>query len=83
MNYKILLLGAVGVSLAMLAACNNDNNNNPVVSAPQSTQSLDTAQVLALARETSETAAPIPVNGAAVSLNDTTQTGTPIAVNAM
>jgi hypothetical protein len=83
MKYKILMLGVVGVSAALLAACNDNNNNNPVVSASPSIQSLDTAQVLALARETSETAAPIAVNGSAVYLNDTTETALPIAANAM
>jgi hypothetical protein len=82
MKHRILLLGVAGVSAALLAAC-NDNGNSPVVAAPQSTQSLDTAQVLELARETSETSTPTAVNGGAVSLNDTTETGVPIAVNAM
>jgi hypothetical protein len=46
-------------------------------------QSLDTAQVLALAKETSETSSPLAVNGGALTLNDTGETSTPIAVNAM
>jgi hypothetical protein len=50
---------------------------------PQTTQSLDTSQVLAIAQKTSETASPLPVDGGAVTLNDTSETTAPIAVNAM
>jgi hypothetical protein len=44
-------------------------------------QSLDTAQVLAQARETSETSTPYPVNDGALTLNDTSDTSEPISVN--
>jgi hypothetical protein len=49
----------------------------------QAPQSLDTAQVLALAQVTSEASEPIVVNGGALTLNDTSETGAPIAVSAM
>jgi hypothetical protein len=82
MKSKSVFLGAV-VSVAGLSAGCHDNNEAspaPVVQAPQS---LDTAQVLALAQVTSEASAPIVVNGGALTLNDTSETSAPIAINAM
>lgn len=85
MNYKTFLLGVVGLSAAWIAGCHDDHNgasNNPPPP-PTSNQSLDTAQVLALAQQTSETSTPVAVNGGAITLNDTSETSAPIAVNAM
>lgn len=84
MNYKTLLLGAVGLSAAWIAGCHDHNgaSNNPPPP-PPSNQSLDTAQVLALAQQSSETSTPVAVNGGALTLNDTSETSAPIAVNAM
>jgi hypothetical protein len=82
MNSKRLFLGAVGLSAGLVAACHDDHHSAPTPTPPTS-QSLDTAQVLALAQKTSETAAPIAVNGGAVTLNDTSETSAPIAVSAM
>ena len=77
MNHKLLLLGAVALSAGLLAGCPNDQ---PAASA---SQSLNTAQILALARRSSETTAPFPVNDGALTLNDTRETSVPIAVNTM
>jgi hypothetical protein len=78
MNRKLLLLGVLGLT----AAC-HDHHDNPPVTPPASTsQSLDTAQVLALAQHTSESAAPTAVNGGALTLNDTSDTSAPIPVTA-
>jgi hypothetical protein len=82
MNSKPLLWGAVGLTAALAAACHDDHPSAPAPMQPTS-QSLDTAQVLALAKETSETSSPLAVNGGALTLNDTGETSTPIAVNAM
>ncbi len=46
-------------------------------------RSLDTAQVLTLAQQTSETSDPFVVNGGAVTLNDTSETSLPVAINTM
>jgi len=43
--------------------------------------SLDTAQVLAQARETSETSQPYAVNDGAMSLTDTSDTSAPLGIN--
>jgi hypothetical protein len=44
-------------------------------------QSLDTAQVLAQARHTSETSSPYPVNDDALVLTDTRDTTEPVSIN--
>jgi hypothetical protein len=44
---------------------------------------LDTAQVLALAKQTSETSSPFAVNGGALTLTDTSDTSEPISVDGM
>jgi hypothetical protein len=82
MNYKPVLLGAALFVAGSAAGChdNNDASPAPLVQAPQS---LDTAQVLALAQVTSEASAPIVVNGGALKLNDTSETSAPIAIDAM
>lgn len=82
MNPKMLLLGVVGLSVGLVAACHDDHPSAPTPP-PAKSQSLDTAQVLSLAQQTSETSAPIAVNGAAVILNDSSETSAPIAVGAM
>ena len=82
MTTKRLLLGAVGLSAGLVTAC-HDHHHGAVPPAPHPTsQSLDTAQVLALAQQSSETSAPFAVNGGAVTLNDTSETGAPIGVSA-
>lgn len=82
MNRKLVFLGAV-VTVAGLAAGCHDNNAAPPAPVVQAPQSLDTAQVLALAQVTSEASAPIVVNGGALTLNDTSDTSAPISVNPM
>lgn len=81
MNLKLLLFGTVGLS-GLIAACHDDHHGAQAPPPPTS-QSLDTAQVLALAQQSSETAAPTAVNGGALTLNDTGETSAPIAVSAM
>ena len=82
MKYKPVCLGALGLVAGFAAGCHDNNAASPppVMQAPES---LDTAQVLALAQVTSEVTSPIAVNGGALTLNDTSETSAPIAVNAM
>lgn len=82
MNSKILYLGAVGLAVGLIAACHDHHGPAPKPPAPAA-QSLDTAQVLALAQQTSETSSPFPVNGGLVTLNDTSESTPPIMVNTM
>jgi len=46
-------------------------------------QQLDTAQVLALAQQTSETSSPFQVNDGALTLTDTSDTSQAIVIDAM
>ena len=83
MNRKLLLLGALGLTAGLVTACHDHDNKPPATPPPpppSTSQSLDTAQVLALAQHTSETDAPIAVNGGVVTLNDTSETSAPIPV---
>ena len=80
MNIKTPLLFCVGISAGFLAACGNNDHPNaslPPVTVPQTPQALDSAQVLALAEKTSETASPFAVNGGLVTLTDTSETSSP------
>lgn len=87
MNRKLLLLGALGLTAVLAAACNDhDNNKSPPATQsapppPPAPLSLDTAQVLVVAQQTSESSTPLAVNGGALTLNDTSETSTPIPVN--
>ena len=83
MNRKLVLLGTVAMAAGLIAACHGDHHGVPPPPAPPTSQSLDTAQVLSLARQASESSSPIAVNGGAVSLNDTSETSAPIATNTM
>jgi hypothetical protein len=89
MKSKILLLGTIGFA-ALLAACGGNNNGSsatpptsttPPVTTTSTAMALDTAQVLALAQQTSETSTPFAVNGNALTLTDTSETSAPIGVN--
>jgi hypothetical protein len=87
MNEKTAILaGATAFGCLALAACGSDGTITPVppaVSNPgPSTTELNTADVLALARQTSETSTPFQVDGGAVALtpvND--ETGEPTVVD--
>jgi hypothetical protein len=87
MNRKFLLLGALGLAAVLAAACHDHDNNNPPTTQapppppPPAPLSLDTAQVLVVAQQTSESSTPLAVNGGALTLNDTSETSAPIPVN--
>lgn len=86
MNFKTPLLFGLGICAGFLAACSNNDHPNaslPPVPLPQTPQALDTAQVLALAGKTSQTASPFAVNGGLVTLTDTSETSSPVTVDAM
>ncbi len=84
MKTKLLWLGVAGFSLSvgLLAACHDDRDNASTPPPPTSV-SDDTAQVLALAKQTSETSTAMRVNDGAFTINDTSETSAPITVNAM
>jgi hypothetical protein len=93
MNPKILI-GATILAGGLLASCGGGDDNGATGSGsttttgstgsttpPVTSQVVDTAQVLATARETSEMGEPFTVDGGAFSFNDTSETTDPIAVN--
>jgi hypothetical protein len=83
MKSKLAIFTMVGAMAALVTACGDDHNAPTTTSPPASTaQSLDTTQVLGLAKETSETASPFGVNDGALILTDTSETTEPIGVNA-
>jgi hypothetical protein len=88
MKPNSILIGVAAVLAACVAGCGGTGTTTPpAVPAsvmPQSkSQSLDTAQVLTQARETSETADPYRVDDGALQLTDTSDSADPIVVNAI
>lgn len=78
-------LTAAVLTAAGLSACGGGGNGTaatpPAPPAPQQ-QNLDTAQVLALAQKTSETASPVNVDDGMLELTDTSETSYPVVINA-
>ena len=88
MKRKVAIVTACAPAVLASACGGGDHNGSPMPSAPQppptsSNQMLDTAQVLALAKQTSETSSPFAVNGGALTLTDTSDTSEPISVDGM
>ncbi len=86
MQNKTRLLFGLGLCIGFLAACSNNDHPDASlapVPVPQTPEALDTAQVLAIAEKPSESATPFAVNGGLVTLTDTSETSSPIAVDAM
>ena len=80
-------LTAAVLTAAAMSGCGGSGNGQSAASTPtQSTpaapqpQALDTAQVLALAKQSSETASPFPVDSGLLVLTDTSDTTTAITV---
>jgi predicted small secreted protein len=93
MKRKLAIMASVGLATSIVAGCNGHGDGdiaaggNPSSgsSAPSGTttptsQSLDTAGVLALAKIQLDTATPFTVDSGALTLTDTSDTTTPIAV---
>ena len=91
MKPNALPIAIAAIVLAGAAGCGGSATSavapgaTPQSSPPQPqvhTQSLDTAQLLEQARQTSETAAPYAVDDGALRLTDTSDSSDPIAANA-
>jgi hypothetical protein len=86
-RYRMAILGVAAVAAGSISACGSGGNNSPAAVAampppPATTnQSLDTAQVLAQARQTSETSSPYAVNDGALVLTDTSDTTEPLGID--
>ena len=79
---NLLGIALIGLLAATLGACGGHQNTGTPSNPAPSVKSLDTAGVLAIARQPSEISAPLPVNGGALVLTDTSETGEPISVDA-
>lgn len=90
MKCRMAILGVAAVAAGSISACGGGGGGGDsgqamatAMPAPPSVthQSLDTAQVLAQARHTSETSSPYPVNDDALVLTDTRDTTEPVSIN--
>ena len=84
MKHRIAILGVAAIAAGSISACGGDNGQAaapPPPPARVANQSLDTAQVLAQARHTSESSSPYPVNDGALVLTDTSDTAEPMSIN--
>lgn len=90
MRTRIAILCLAGVAAAALTACGGDGaapamsiggvTTGPAAQAPAA-QAVDTAQALAQARHSSETASPYSVDGGALMLTDTADTTEALDIN--
>ena len=84
MKHTMAILGVAAIAAGSISACGGDNGQAaapPPPPARVANQSLDTAQVLAQARHTSESSSPYPVNDGALVLTDTSDTAEPMSIN--
>ena len=91
LNRKSLLAVAAALAAATLSACGGSSMNSlaspmgpapPAATAPASSDMvLNATQLLEQARKSSETASPLPVDGGALRLDDTSDTTEPISVD--
>jgi hypothetical protein len=86
MNRKITVIGAA-LATGVLASCGGSHDeigqqSSPSTpSSPSTNQSLDTVQLLVLAKTSSETSSPFAVNNGAVTLIDTSDTTAAMAID--
>jgi hypothetical protein len=84
MQLKTVVIVAAVLTAASLVGCGHDHEMAVTPTAPTSNvQTLDTAQVLALAQKSSETTTPFVVNGGLLVLSDSSDTAEAISVNGM
>lgn len=83
MKHRMAILGVAAIAAGSISACGGDNGQAVAAAPPArvANQLLDTAQVLAQARDTSETSSPYPVNDGALVLTDTSDTAEPMSIN--
>jgi hypothetical protein len=76
MKHRLVMFGLAAICVGSLSACGD--SGGPAVSMtptqPSTTQGLDTAQMLAQSRQTSETSDPYAVNSGVVYFTDTLDT---------
>jgi len=81
-KHKMAILGVAAIVAGSISACGSGDNGLAMSPSPGVTsQSLDTAQVLAQARQSSEISSPYPVIDGALALTDTSDTTEPVGIN--
>jgi hypothetical protein len=84
-KHRMAILGVVAVAAGSISGCGGGDGGQAAAVAPPpasvTSQSLDTMQVLAQARQPSETSSPYPVNDGALVLTDTSDTAQPVSIN--
>lgn len=86
MKSKLAIMTSVGVAAGLVAGCGGGDHGQAATPPPPpmtSTVPLTTADVLALAKKTSDTDAPIAVNSGVVTISDTSETASPISINGL
>lgn len=81
MNHRIAILGVAAITVGSMSACGGDNGQAAMPPPSMTSQALDTAQVLAQARHTSDTSSPYPVDDGALVLTDASDTTDPMSIN--
>jgi hypothetical protein len=87
MKSKLAILAGSALAASLVSGCGGGGSGGastpPPTPPPSSNLALNTSEVLALALQTSETQSPLPVDDGGVTLTDTSETSSPIAVAAM
>jgi hypothetical protein len=91
MKRPIALMTACAAAAGLVSGCGGDDNSSGAPPASSSSpppptssnQSLDTAQVLAMAKYINDVSEPFAVNGGALTLTDTSETSEPVTINGM
>jgi len=75
------MMGVSAVAAAVLSACGGDGGRTAPPPPPASMGlALTTAQVLDRAKQSSETMEPLPVNGGALAITDTSESAESISI---
>ena len=81
MKHRIAIMGVAAIAVGSMSGCGGDHGQAAMPPPPSMTsQSLNSEQVLAQARHTSETSSPYPVNDGALVLTDASDTTEPITI---
>jgi hypothetical protein len=83
MKSKLAILTSVGLAAGLVSGCGSETGQSSAATTPpfSTTQSLDTQKVLAQAQMPMDTTTPYAVDGGALTLTDTSETGEPLSIN--
>jgi hypothetical protein len=83
MNTKLAIVTSVGLAAGLVSGCGSEPGQSVGGTTPpvSTSQSLNTAKVLAQAQVQSETSTPYAVDSGALTLTDTSETSEPMSIN--